>query len=40
MGNEIQIFMDYILIFDQRIDRPDRISRNAWMALWEKLAKS
>jgi hypothetical protein len=37
MHNEIEVFMDYVLICGQRINRPNRISRSAWMSYWENL---
>ena len=32
---EIDVYMDYVLVNSQRLDRPTRITRSRWMAYWE-----
>jgi hypothetical protein len=35
MNHEIDIYMDYVIAFGQRINRPSRISRSVWIEYWE-----
>lgn len=35
---DVQVFMDYVLIGEVRIDRPARIARSRWMRLWHHVA--
>lgn len=35
MTSEIEIDMDHVVAFGQRIERPDRMSRSQWLEFWE-----
>lgn len=35
---EVDIYMDYVVLLNKyRIDRPARIARSLWMALWRRM---
>lgn len=35
MKNEIDIYMDYVIAFGVRVNRPNRVSRSDWLDFWE-----
>jgi hypothetical protein len=40
LKNELSVFLDYVLLFGQRIDRPDYIARSTWLSHWEKIERA
>ena len=32
--NEIEIYMDHVIVFGQIVKRPDRVSREQWIIFW------
>ena len=36
--HEIDVSLDYVIAFGQRVDRPDRVSRADWDAFWRRAA--
>jgi hypothetical protein len=36
---DIVVYMDYVLVLGQRIERPARITRSRWLGYWGNLAK-
>lgn len=36
MGTDLEIYMDHVILFGQRIDRPSRMARSVWMRFWEE----
>lgn len=33
----IDLYMDYVIIEGQRVNRPPRLARSVWMAFWEQI---
>jgi hypothetical protein len=39
ISSEIDVYMDYVVAFGQRIERPSRMARSQWIKYWEIRSK-